>query len=427
VPFRLISIIMKRKWWVVLAAVGIGAAFWFSRGESSRIVHEHQVPVGRLLTVAPDGHIVMLARNELIVIDHEGNMERTPSNVKSGKERLASGADGFVISEEADNTVRKFDWKGAELWMFPAPVPIGPPTVSSDGSIYFAGKNAGLFALNSDGSARWTNNRVIPSWPSSAPPAVRHDGLVALASREDGLVIRNPEGKLVWQDTNLPNWHEDPAIVFSPNGDLILSQDKRLRGYDAEGVLKWSLHLQAALPVGYQGPAFVNGLPIAGPDGTVYCLTADRVFAVNTNGELLWDRSAGNSSPTNRWTPLYGQRWATFTQSGDLVLVGADRDMIPPPATPGPGTRTMLARNERLICLSPDGVIKWEQVIPASIEWNLPRSKWDWEVMWKSRMGLHYAKHLSSPMTSRGDTIYLSGVVKNKLKIWVIRGDDLAE
>jgi hypothetical protein len=89
--------------------------------------------------------------------------------------------------------------------------------------------------------------------------------------------------------------------------------------------------------------------------------------------------------------------------------------------------RTMLARNERLICLSPDGVTKWEQAIPASIEWNLPRSKWDLEVMWKSRMGLHYTKHLTPPMTSRNDAIYLSGFVKSKFKIWVIRGDDFEE
>ena len=66
----------------------------------------------------------------------------------------------------------------------------------------------------------------------------------------------------------------------------------------------------------------------------------------------------------------------------------------------------------------------WAQSIPSVFTWSFPRSKFDFGVMWKSHLGLRNAKHLRSLVTAPDGTIYLSGFVNGKSKIYAIRGDE---
>lgn len=116
------------------------------------------------------------------------------------------------------------------------------PAIDDNGVIYIGSwSNKCLYAINSDGSIKWTFNT---------------DGEIIEAS---------------------------PAI----DGDTIYipSRDGYLYAIHMDGTLKWKLLLHEGV--------YSNNIPAIGQDGTIYVSAERYLFAVNPSGDVKWGRSWG--------------------------------------------------------------------------------------------------------------------------------------
>jgi len=415
---------MKRKWWVILAvAMSVAAAGWFLLRQPGRVQYELEFPFARPIGFAPDGRLAVLSQTELLKIDSDGRFEKTSGSVslRQASYSQVSDPDGFTVTAGKDGVIRRFDWQGEPLWSFTAPAAVSQLAVSPEGSIYVAVQDKGLLALNMDGSPRWTNNRVIPeAWPVIHGPAAGTDGRVALASGTDGLIVRDREGRMLWRNADPLNRHESPGLVFAPNLDLVVTQGLEVRRFNAVGEPQWSMNLRELVVIG--GMPMINGLPIFAPDGTLYCLADERVFAIGPGGERRWEHRVNNTPSTNRWVLFLGQRWGTVTPKGDLLFLAGDRKLLQTPAGPGPALSTqMLARNERIVCLGPDGTVKWEQPVPSSMIWRVPKSRREFEDLWATHFGRHSVKQVHGFVPGTDGSFVFFGWANGKTRIWAIR------
>jgi peptide/nickel transport system permease protein len=133
-----------------------------------------------------------------------------------------------------------------ELWVFNHPAGYsGSPVISADSTIYVAGLDAQLIALNSDGSIRWQTS--LPEVPVG-PLALSPQGVIYVTDSKSGLSAFSPDGNLLWT-------------------------------YSTDGIGK------------------PNHGAIVATDGTIYYLleypSADTLIALLPNGQLLWSVKPG--------------------------------------------------------------------------------------------------------------------------------------
>jgi len=166
----------------------------------------------------------------------------------------------------------------------------GEPALTGDGTIVVGG-NGGLFALNPDGSKKWSFS--LPSH-LLASPAIANDGTLYFGSDDDNLYALGPDGKLRWKFSTGDKITSTPAIA--KNGTVFLgAADHNLYALSASGTLKWKF------PTG--GQVFS---PAIGADGTIYFQNSEgKLFALDDpldNGELTgqWPKRGAGLRNTNR-------------------------------------------------------------------------------------------------------------------------------
>jgi hypothetical protein len=140
--------------------------------------------------------------------------------------------------------------------------------------------------------------------------------------------------------------------------------------------------------------------------------------AIAPTGDIRWRIPL---SEKTQWSSTAAD-WGAFTPTGDLVVIASEREILWN-GPGGAGSLVTLAHDERLVCLSPEGSVKWEQSLPSSVAWTWPRSTWDLQVMWSSRMGLRRSKLPGDLITGPNGTIHLTGRVNGRRKLWTIRTD----
>ena len=133
-----------------------------------------------------------------------------------------------------------------EEWRFGTGAPISAwrPAIGPDGTIYISDQDRTLFALNEDGSIKWTYNLFDAN--DYMPGVDPVSGTIYTDAAGNKLVALNPDGTTKWE--------------FIMNSD-------------------------------------VDSTPVVGPDGTVYFGTDDdafALFAVNPNGTEKWRFTTGN-------------------------------------------------------------------------------------------------------------------------------------
>lgn len=412
--------------WIAIEGVLIFGVLYFLCKSSGRVVMERSLNTGGcLIGPAPDGRMAMIDGQELVKISINGSTEVTTNLSVKSYSSVSAGTNGFLLYDlpfGRTGTLRMYDWKGRQLWSFSHPWISSPPAVSREGAIYFSDVDRMLCAMNVNGAQRWTRSTYsspdVPFWT----PAVGLDGRVAIAGGNKELMVLNRDGRELWRHQFELTSSPGVGAAFADNENLIVSTGLHLRCYDQKGFPLWDLDLDRNAKR-HGGAATINGPPVVGADGTIYCLARERVIAVASDGRLLWKQTVARYVPNN-WSRVYNRDWATFTPSGDLVTFGGDFEVLQNPSSSGPGMPVAgIGVNERLICLGKDGSIRWEQPIPKSISWRIPHSLWDWKVLWRSHMGLDSSANLRALMTAADGTIYVSGTINGKTKIWAIRSD----
>ncbi|MBU1078597.1 MAG: VCBS repeat-containing protein, partial [Spirochaetes bacterium] len=147
------------------------------------------------------------------------------------------------------------------------------PAIGPDGTIYIGASDGVLYAINSDGSIKWSYSTGGDIYSS---PAIGKDGTVYVGST-DNKVYAVSNGLLKWSFKTNNDFNSSPAI--GTNGVIYIGNRNGYLYALTNGSIKWACNVN--------GP--VNGSsPAISWDGTVYIgTTGDRLYAV-TNGNVKW-------------------------------------------------------------------------------------------------------------------------------------------
>jgi outer membrane protein assembly factor BamB len=284
----------------------------------------------------------------------------------------------------------------------------GSAVIGSDGTIYFNsyGTNMKLFALNPDGSLKWSRD----TGHCYGSPAIGSDGTIYVAAVPQ-LYAYNPDGSLKWSFTppqiiyGSPVIGDDGTIYCGADGGTTNGSLYAIRDNGTSGAIKWS----------YPCGKIVNSAPAIGNGGTIY------IGTVYNNLHAITD--AGDH---------YIVKWV-FTQTS-----GSMKDS--PPAIGADGTIYIGTDNSGSLFAVTDnvtnGVKKWQYDTGWSIQsspaigsdgtiyvgcgkafgypWSLHAINPDGSRKWTFDAGDDTAS--SSPVVSSDGTIYIGNGFQNTIK-----------
>ncbi|MEK7729281.1 MAG: choice-of-anchor D domain-containing protein, partial [candidate division KSB1 bacterium] len=143
---------------------------------------------------------------------------------------VASNANGKVLyaGSRSNPLVIALDTQtGKQIWNYSYNSRYGPPSqpaLGPDGTIYFAGFDAGLLvALQANGKEKWTRDQGSARYKTM--PVVDASGDIYIVNETLGLAAFAPNKTLLW---NLPNVQCKYAPAFGPDGTIYVPSLKKL-------------------------------------------------------------------------------------------------------------------------------------------------------------------------------------------------------
>ncbi len=225
----------------------------------------------------------------------------------------AVDSDGTIYIGSQDGNFYAINPDGTKKWSYATGAVSTSASIGSDGIIYIGGGN-NLYALNPDGTLQWQYS-TIGSVKSS--PVVKDD-IIYFVSK-DGVYALHANGTLKWSYASILGGNGAPAIGTDETIYLSGYSDKKLYALNSDGTLKWS----------YTTTGYIYGSPSIGSDGTIYFGNRQdqKLYALNPDGTLKWSYTAGI---------IYG-----------TPAIGID------------GTIYFGSYNKNVYALNPDGTLKW--------------------------------------------------------------------
>lgn len=250
----------------------------------------------------------------------------TSSNIRYSAPVI--GTDGTIYIGNYGKIFYAINPDGTQKWSYTAGSAIwGSAIIGGDGTIYFCGEYA-TYALNPNGTLKWTYNAG-----QRGSPTIGSDGTLYIGSGSR-LTAINPDGTLKWNyETGGYTYYSSPAI--GADGTIYIgSRDRNLYAINPDGTLKWS----------YRTGGEIDGSPAIGSDGTIYIGSKDRTFyAINPDGTLKWDYITSDQNLNAH--AIYGS-----------AAIGAD------------GTIYIGNGAGNLFAFNPDGTLKWRYTTGGSIQ-----------------------------------------------------------
>jgi hypothetical protein len=211
---------------------------------------------------------------------------RTISVVEPGYWVISSpaiGADGTNYVGFFDDRLYAVNADGSQKWSFTTGGDIySSPVIGADGTIYVGSWDNKLYAINADGSQKWSF--TTGGWVDSSP-AIGADGTIYVGSWDNKLYAINADGSQKWSFTT------EGEVVSSPATDAdgtiyVGSGDNKLYAVNADGSQKWSFTTGGEV---YSSPAI-------GADGTIYVGSNDgRFYAITGEYDLTISSAPGGS------------------------------------------------------------------------------------------------------------------------------------
>jgi outer membrane protein assembly factor BamB len=267
----------------------------------------------------------------------------------------------FVTALLANNFNSLAQSEGTVLWVYDAEWTIfSSPARALDGTIYL-GLNAGLRAITNAGlfaSNKWT----FAASGVAGSPAIGVDGTIYFGGTDGNLYAVNSNGTLKWSYP--AQGGGSPAIGFD---DTIYVQGTYfLHAVTNPGALKWKA------PVGGSGNF---SSPIVAPDGTIYVTSrqAIQLYSIAPDGTRNWVRdlhsTPGDSPALANDGTLYvtgsflysfdvngNERWRTGDFFGASPIVSTHGHIY---------ARGFF--DHLLTCLSPTGQVLWKSVSDGAL------------------------------------------------------------
>jgi outer membrane protein assembly factor BamB len=269
-----------------------------------------------------------IQNNKIVAIDSGGNqlwqfdvasdIDSTPIVGPDGRVYFGTDAERslFAIDPVARAAGQPFPDIPSGEWQRPTGGEVdGVAALSPDASVVYFVANApdnNLYAVNTaDGSIRWQFPFEAESGELNSSPAVNPaDGTIYVGSDDHNVYAINPNGTQKWSFTTGADVESSPVVAIDPiDGNptvYIGSDDNKVYALDAEtGAKKWE---------------FVTGdevlsSPIVDLDGTIYVGSRDNnVYAINPNGIQKWIFPTGNNV---RSSPAIGKAGFIHIGSND--------------------------------------------------------------------------------------------------------------
>jgi outer membrane protein assembly factor BamB len=169
----------------------------------------------------------------------------------------------------------------------------GNVAVGYDGTLYSGNTNFLYYAINPDGTLKWTYPTTSNNWSQAA---FADDGTIFWGSNDTYIRAVAPDGKEIWKDMTL-GFIAASAAVSSDGTVYIGSFDSNLYALDPQtGSVQWKFptsdHIYTSAALESDASGKTTAILFGSADGTFY--------SVNPNGKLIWKYDTGDpirSSP----------------------------------------------------------------------------------------------------------------------------------
>jgi outer membrane protein assembly factor BamB len=244
------------------------------------------------------------------IVDSAGALPRIDPEVGQATVIFPSG-DGYLYCLRADD--------GSPLWTFDARVSPRASynnwfeahvAIGYDGTLYAGNTNFNYYALNADGTPKWTYETGANAWSCAAFAA---DGTIFWGSLDTRVRAVSPDGIERWSRRTL-GFVTASAAVGSDGTVYIGSFDSYLYALDpASGRTRWKFKTGDHI----YGSAALDSSP-TGETSAIYVGSADgMLYALQPDGKLLWRHDTG--API-RSSPVLGR--APDGEPGDIAYFG---------------------------------------------------------------------------------------------------------
>lgn len=271
--------------------------------------YSYGTPVSASPALDSEGNIYGVSGEKLHKVDSNGNkvweLQITENIGESISTPPAIASDGTIYvgtynpslgNGETEGKVYSINSDGTLKWEYSVKewdpvmddwVPgntINPFAIASDGTIYTAGKNGFVHALNPDGTLKWKYDNLDLGGScrvsSRSSPSIASDGTIYVGHDGGSFFALNPDGTLKWEHSmfgaiiTVPAIDEQVVYVGSESGVLYAIQDN---GDSSEEL--WS----------FQTGGTIYSSPSIDSEGNVYVGSDDgKLYKIN-NGEKIWE------------------------------------------------------------------------------------------------------------------------------------------
>lgn len=216
----------------------------------------------------------------------EGDIKwRFSQGIKDQGSSSSIGSDGTIYVGSSAGKLYAINPDGSEKWSFSTGDNIeSSPSIGADGTIYTGSDDGKLYAVNPDGSEKWD---FPAAGEIKSSPAIGADGTIYIGSDDKKLYAVNPDGSEKWS-FRAGGEIEDSPVIGSDGTIYTGAYNGKLYAINPDGSAKggnWPLNLGSA----------IIASPVIAPDGTIYAGGCEgKLYAISSDGS-----SKGGNWPLN--------------------------------------------------------------------------------------------------------------------------------
>jgi outer membrane protein assembly factor BamB len=261
-------------------------------------------------------------------------------------------SDGKLYALNTDGSMRWSYATGGAITATPA---IGP-----DGTIYVGSWDKRMYAITDQGTLRW-RKQTAGEIRSSA--GIGPDGSIYFGTSAGEVYILAADGAQTGYYSVVGPVDSSPAI--GPDGTSYFTHGTTLRAWSPRGEDRWQFHLGDS----------ATGSPAIGLDGAIYAAAANKLYAVRADGTLKWIHEGPSEFSSS---PSVGTDGTVYIGAGvKLAAVRLDgsadwrREVVgtvrSTPAVGSDGTIYFGTDNRDFYALNPDGTVAWRYSTTGSV------------------------------------------------------------